>query len=82
MNIKLKIPIILFFCLCCHQPDIENSDVINTSDLMDNYITDPKITISKKNIISLRASANFLTKNENEADFIVTNHYYQKKKST
>ena len=66
INITIIFSIILLFSVSCQKIDGEKTDMINAADLMDNYITDPEITISKKNIISLKATANFLTKNDTE----------------
>ena len=62
-NFKYYLPIFLYI-LCCNNSTNNTTKSIESSP--DNFITNPKITISKKNIISLKTSANFLEKNESE----------------
>lgn len=73
MSNNSYLSILLLIILSCQKPVQENSVAVNTIDLKDNFITNPEITISKKNIISLKATADHLTKNENEDAQLVGN---------
>ena len=72
INSLIKYLSILFLMLNCNNSlnkDIKN----NFESFPDNFITNPLITISKKNIISLKTSANFLLKNESEDTRLIGN---------
>ena len=56
---------ILFLILSCNN-SLNKDEKTNLGSIPDNYITNPRITISKKDIVSLKTSANFLEKNESE----------------
>ncbi len=57
---------------CSHQEnDVDNT--LYTSDLEDNYITKPDITISKKNVVSLKATSDHLIKNDKEDGQLIGN---------
>lgn len=63
---NFKYYLVTFFLIVCCNNSTKNNSTKNPESLPDNFITNPKITISKKDIISLKTSANFLEKNESE----------------
>ncbi len=63
-NNKIFLPF-FFLILSCTNSTNNNSNY-KFESIPDNFITNPTITISKKNIISLKTAADFLIKNESE----------------
>ena len=63
-SLKKYIPVFLLLISCNNSAN--NNTTKNLESFPDNFITNPKITISKKNIVSLKTSANFLEKNKLE----------------
>ena len=57
--------LLLSFFLSCHN-NSKNLKNKNIQDFPDNFITNPEITISKKNKLSLKTTSDFLIKNESE----------------
>ena len=63
-NNKIFLPF-FFLILSCTNSTNNNSNY-KFESIPDNFITNPTITISKKNITSLKTAADFLIKNESE----------------
>ena len=73
MIYKFKKNILYLLLIICCNDSMKNNEQIKSKISPDNFITNPKITISKKNIISLKTSANFLEKNESEDTKLIGN---------
>ena len=65
MTNKILFFIIFLLFLSCHN-NTKNLNIKNFQDYPDNFITNPKITIYKKNKLSLETTSDLLIKNESE----------------
>ena len=65
MTNKILFFIIFLLFLSCRN-NTKNLNIKNIQDYPDNYITNPKITIYKKNKLSLETTSDLLIKNESE----------------